>query len=126
MERNTRVKQNQAKYAALTGGLTNSAASTYASILEGNGWRAEAVTLIGGSGMVEVRDQTIRYHPLIATLRTHEDVRQFTDTHPGHGLIGRVPTTKDHGMRPTRVPFHKGAVLSGTVTTLADTGMHEE
>jgi hypothetical protein len=126
MERNTRVKTNQAKLATLTGVLSNTAASTYASILEGTGWRAEAVTVINGIGLVEVRDQTIRHHPLIATLRTYEDVRAFTDAHPGHGLIGRVPTTRDHGMRPTRVPFHAGAVLSGTVTTLADTGMHEE
>lgn len=64
------------------------------------GWRAEALTINSGIAIVEVRDLAIRCQPLIATLRTQEDVTEFFKEHPDHGLKGRVIGTTALGMRP--------------------------
>jgi hypothetical protein len=77
-------------------------AIAHAGILEGRGWRAEACRADFDHGYVEVRDLTVRHHPKIATLRSERDVAEFYDTHPAHGIKGRVPTASDYGMSPER------------------------
>jgi hypothetical protein len=89
-----------------TGVLDWKSCNAYTSWFERTGWRAESVALLGGSGYIEVRDMAIRHHPKIATLRTHEDVAAFRQTHPAHGLIGRVPTTKEAKMPLERPDAH--------------------
>lgn len=81
--------------------LTMTEATKIATVLEDHGWRAEAILVIHGYGLVEVRDLTVRCHPLIATLRGPGDAEAFRQTH-GHGLRGRVPTTTDSGMVPVQ------------------------
>lgn len=78
---------------------TNTAHRTVTA-LEKLGWRAEALTINSGVAIVEVRDLAIRSKPLIATLRTEEDVTEFFKEHPNHGLKGRVLGTTALGMRP--------------------------
>jgi hypothetical protein len=78
---------------------TNTAHRTVTA-LEKLGWRAEALTINSGIAIVEVRDLAIRCQPLIATLRTEEDVAEFFKEHPDHGLKGRVVGTTALGMRP--------------------------
>lgn len=79
---------------------TNTAHRTVTA-LEKLGWRAEALTINSGIAIVEVRDLAIRCQPLIATLRTEEDVAEFFKEHPDHGLKGRVLSPAALGMRPS-------------------------
>jgi uncharacterized protein (DUF433 family) len=80
--------------------LDTNAAHRTVTALEKLGWRAEALTINSGVAIVEVRDLAIRSKPLIATLRTEEDVTEFFKEHPDHGLKGRVVGTTALGMRP--------------------------
>lgn len=65
-------------------------AGTHATQLERVGWRAEIVHAATGYAYVEVRDLAVRGMPVIARLRTPEDVAAFYLAHPEHGLLGRV------------------------------------
>ena len=65
--------------------MTQSQASQVVTRLERRGWRAEYHL----PGVVEVRDLSKRWTPLIATLRTQADVAAFDLAHPEHGLVGR-------------------------------------
>lgn len=75
--------------------LSEVAALSAAANLEGQGWRAEDVYLIGGLALVEVRDCHQRPHPVVAILRTPEDVDAFW-----HAV---VPTKKPRPPRKTGV-----------------------
>lgn len=76
--------------------LTVQKAGIHATQLERNGWRAEPVSTSTGYAYVEVRDLAVRIHPVIARLRTPEDVKDWHIAHPEHGLIDRVPTAPEH------------------------------
>ena len=69
--------------------FTTAEANAAAAALERRGWRAEACVASFGVGFVEVRDLSVRWTPLVATLRTHADVDAFDAEHPEHGLMGR-------------------------------------
>lgn len=70
--------------------LTTQKAGTHATKLEGNGWRAQIVHAATGFAYVEVRDLAVRGMPVVARLRTDEDMRLWHLAHPEHGLVGRV------------------------------------
>ena len=62
--------------------LTAFEADRIATELEAAGWRAEGVTLAQGVALVEVRDLAVRWHPLVATLRTRAEGDAFLGAHP--------------------------------------------
>ena len=68
--------------------LDGHAASRAATLLETSGWRAESVELAQGVALVEVRALAVRGMPLVATLRTEEEVDAFLRAHPGRRRPG--------------------------------------
>jgi hypothetical protein len=52
-------------------------ANRIAAELEAAGWRAEGINLAQGIALVEVRDLAVRWHPLVATLRTRPDAEAW-------------------------------------------------
>lgn len=74
--------------------LSEVAALSAATTLEGRGWRAEDVYLAGGLALVEVRDFHRRPHPLVAILRTPEEAVAFQEaTAPPRPPAPRPPRT---------------------------------
>ena len=78
--------------------LNASEADRLATLLEANGWRAEAINLAQGVALVEVRDLAVRGHPLVAVLRVLGEGERFLAAR-GHGLRGRVPAPPEGVMR---------------------------
>lgn len=63
--------------------LTGQRANGVASRLEALGWRAEGINLNQGQGLVEVRALGVRGMPLVAVLRTEDDLDAFLLAWPG-------------------------------------------
>jgi hypothetical protein len=63
--------------------LDGHAANRAAALLEASGWRAESVELAQGVALVEVRAVAVRGMPLVATLRTRQEVDAFLRERPG-------------------------------------------
>jgi hypothetical protein len=70
--------------------LNASEADRLATLLEANGWRAEAINLAQGVALVEVRDLAVRGHPLVAVFRRLGEGEAWVRER-GHGLRGRIP-----------------------------------
>jgi hypothetical protein len=60
-----------------------------AALLEGHGWRAEAVNLAQGIALVEVRRLAVRGTPLVAVLRRPGEAERWLAAH-GRGAARTV------------------------------------
>jgi hypothetical protein len=62
--------------------MTAGEAHHVALLAEQRGWRAEGIALAQGIGLCEIRDLTVRHHPLAAVLRLLEGAGAWLDAHP--------------------------------------------